>query len=250
MVLVYVPAGDFLMGSTQDEADAARKKCGSNCEKKWFDAEVPQHKVYLDAFWIDQTEVTNAMYAQCVADGECEPPQKTRSHTRPSYYDDNLYADYPVIYVDWNQAGGYCKWASGRLPTEAEWEKAARGTDGRTYPWGEKDPDCNLANYKGKNNGKDFCVGDTQAMGSYPQGASIYGTLDMAGNVWEWVADRYSDNYYASSPSENPQGPADGLVRVLRGGSWNYDTRFLPLAKREGGYPGIRLNYLGFRCAR
>jgi formylglycine-generating enzyme required for sulfatase activity len=232
MVMVYVPAGKFLMGSEDG-----------------YDNEKPQHTVYLDAFWIDQTEVTNAMYAQCVADGKCELPQKTKSYTRSNYYDGLQYADYPVINVDWSQANAYCGWAGRRLPTEAEWEKAARGTDGRIYPWGEG-IDCSLANYQGKNSENDFCIGDTQAVGSYPQGASEYGALDMAGNVWEWVSDWYSETYYIGAPSENPQGPASGQSRVLRGGSWFFESWYLRLSDRGWFDPVGRDLYIGFRCAR
>jgi formylglycine-generating enzyme required for sulfatase activity len=242
MVMVYVLEGEFLMGSKDDDPDAKAD-------------EKPQHKVYLDAFWVYQTEVTNAMYAQCVADGACKPPQNMGSETRHSYYDDDQYADYPVTFVDWNKANAYCVWAGGRLPSEAEWEKAARGTDGRTYPWGEKEPDCNLANYKGKNNEKDYCVGNTQAVGSYPQGASVYGALDMAGNVAEWPADRYSSTYYNVSPSENPPGPDSGGHRVVRGGAWSQQVQvwrhFYPLrsASRLEISPVIRFSFgIGFRC--
>ena len=197
MVLVYVPEGEFLMGSTEADIDKVMAQC-SNCKRKYFNGELPQHKVYLDAYWIDQTEVTNAVYTQCVADGECEPPQDKLpggidyvatvdgvaidQNPRNSYNGNPTYADYPVIYVEWNQANAYCGWAGRRLPSEAEWEKAARGTDGRTYPWGEG-IDCDKANYNGKDGS---CMWDTRAVGSYPQGASVYGALDMVGNVSEW----------------------------------------------------------------
>jgi formylglycine-generating enzyme required for sulfatase activity len=226
MEMVEIPAGQFLMGSE-----------GRN------DNEKPRHTVYLDAFWIDQTEVTNGMYAECVAAGSCTPPRHTSSYTRRNYYDDNQYADYPVIYVDWNQANTYCQWAGGRLPTEAEWEKAARGTDGRTYPWGEQSPTCSLTNFGG-------CKGDTAAVGSYPQGASLYGVLDMAGNVWEWVADWYSETYYMGSPSENPQGPASGETRVVRPGSWRDNGRNVRSSARGRSVPGSAGSNIGFRCAR
>jgi serine/threonine protein kinase len=225
MVMVYVPAGEFLMGSENGASD-----------------EKPQHRVNLDAYWIDQTEVTNAMYAQCESAGACKPPHSTKSYTRSSYYGDNQYGDYPVIYVDWNQANAYCKWAGGRLPSEAEWEKAARGTDGRTYPWGEQTPACSLANYSG-------CEGDTTVVGSYPAGASVYGAIDMAGNVWEWVQDWYNGTYYNSSPSENPQGPASEQYRVQRGGSWFNISWFLRSSGR-GWYRPDNWYNLGFRCAR
>ena len=165
--------------------------------------ELPQYTVYLDAYWIDQTDVTNAMYAQCGAAGNCTGPHDTSSHSRSNYYGSSQYADYPVINVDWNQTGVYCRWAGRRLLTEAEWEKAARGTDGRIYPWRNQAPDATLAN----NNDH---VGDTPKVGSYPAGASPNGALDLAGNVSEWVADWYGDTYYQSSPPINPAGPDSG----------------------------------------
>jgi eukaryotic-like serine/threonine-protein kinase len=226
MVMVYVPEGDFLMGSVAG--------VGS-------DDEQPQHTVYLDAFWIDRTEVTNAMYASCVAAGACSPPASTSSNHRSAYYGNGEYDHYPVIYVSWNNANAYCTWAGRQLPTEAEWEKAARGTDGRSYPWGEG-IDCGRANFHN-------CVGDTSEVGSYPSGASPYGAMDMAGNVWEWVADWYDSGYYGVSPSSNPAGPTDGLYRSQRGGSWVDDSDLLQASVRLWGNPGD-LNFdSGFRCA-
>ncbi|MBN2386387.1 MAG: SUMF1/EgtB/PvdO family nonheme iron enzyme [Anaerolineales bacterium] len=224
MEMVYVPAGEFTMGSD-----------------RYFD-EQPVHTVYLDATWIDRTEVTNGMYALCVAEGACTPPSWSSSHTRSSYYGNPAYADYPVIYVTWNDADTYCAWAGGRLPSEAEWEKAARGTDARIYPWGEPFPTAGLANYG-------FHVGDTERVGSYPAGASPYGALDMSGNVWEWVADRYDGTYYVRSPERNPQGPPDGSGRVLRGGSWGGDGGNLRAALRYGGDPASANLNIGFRCS-
>lgn len=224
MTMMYVPEGGFLMGSEGGDSD-----------------ESPVHTVYLDAYWIDQTEVTNAQYQQCVEDGACSLPDETGSYSRNNYYGNSAYADYPVIDVNWNQANDYCEWAGRRLPTEAEWEKAARGTDGRTYPWGEKSPSADLANYNGN-------VGDTTEVGSYPAGASPYGALDMAGNVLEWVADWYDEDYYASSPLENPQVPAGGDYRVIRGGSWWW-WEGLRTAYRTS-YDNADSNLrIGFRCA-
>ena len=226
MPMVYVPEGPFTMGSTSGQPD-----------------EQPVHTVTLSAFWIDQTEVTNAQYAQCVQAGACQPPQNKSSSTRPSYYDNASFGEYPVIYVDWNQANSYCTWAGGRLPAEAEWEKAARGTDNRTYPWGDA-IDMSYANYYNSN------VGDTSQVGSYKSGKSIYGAYDMAGNVWEWVADWYDENYYKNSPSSNPQGPDSGSYRVLRGGSWDNIENLLRVSFRGGSAPGGRFDVIGFRCAR
>jgi len=230
MVLVYVPAGEFQMGSADSDTEAS-----SN--------EKPQHAVYLDAFWIDSTEVTNGMYALCVTASACQPPVYTSSYTRASYYGDSQYDAYPVIYVSWNDAAAYCEWAGRRLPTEAEWEKAARGTDGRLYPWGSASPDANLLNFNDN-------VGDTTAVGSYPSGASPYGALDMAGNVWEWVADWYSETYYASSPFKNPSGSESGSYRVLRGGSWGDSQWIVRSALRLRITPVYRDFSVGFRCVR
>lgn len=235
MPLVYIPAGKFLMGAAADDKDA-------NLDEK------PQHEVSLDAFWIDRTEVTNGMYAVCVAEGVCHKPADTNSSTRTSYYDHPDYADYPVIDVDWFMARNYCRWAGRRLPTEAEWEKAARGTDGRAYPWGIQDPGCDLLNYGGIKG----CVGDTSKVGSYPAGTSPYGALDMAGNVWEWVEDWYTDTYYSQSPGSNPQGPSSGtdeLLRVLRGGAWGSSEGFVHSADRLTGRSDSRGSTIGFRCA-
>jgi len=223
MTMVYVPAGEFEMGSEDGDPD-----------------ESPIHTVYLDAFWIDQTEVTNGQYEKCVSTGACTKPSSTSSYTRNAYYDDLQYVDYPVIYVDWYQAQAYCQWSGGRLPTEAEWEKAARGTDGRIYPWGNNlDPEI----YYDPN------TGDTTQVGSFSSGASPYSVLDMVGNVWEWVADWYGT--YPSGKVNNPMGPESGDARVLRGGSYSDTTvRTLRSTYRLTAYPDYKSAVLGFRCAQ
>ncbi|MEW6405551.1 MAG: SUMF1/EgtB/PvdO family nonheme iron enzyme [Chloroflexota bacterium] len=196
----------------------------------------------LDAFWIDQTEVTNEMYALCVADGACDPPDNTNSYSRENYFDAEEFADYPVVYVSWYDAQDYCTWAGRRLPTEAEWEKAARGENGQFYPWGDEDPSSSLLNY-------DSNGGDTTPAGAYPDGASPYGALDMAGNVWEWVFSLYQPYPYDAGDGREDL-EASGL-RVLRGGSWvNYGYGFVRAAYRYGSDPGVSVSGIGFRCAR
>jgi formylglycine-generating enzyme required for sulfatase activity len=224
MVMLYVPAGDFLMGSTRAEA--------------MQDDETPQHHVYLDTFWIDRTEVTAAQYQRCVDAGKCAAPD----------CDIQPQGDLPIACVSWDNAASYCAWAGRRLPTEAEWEKAARGTDGREYPWGNEEPDCDRLNYSG-------CVGRTTPVGSYPSGTSVYGAVDMAGNVEEWVADWYDQTYYATSPERNPTGAAtSNWGRVVRGGSWWHDSSLEVRAATRApgmlGISGLYQDFRGFRCAR
>ncbi|MGD0004170.1 MAG: SUMF1/EgtB/PvdO family nonheme iron enzyme [Anaerolineaceae bacterium] len=247
MRLVYVPEGNFQMGLTGYQAEIVVEQCLplmgriSDCENEVKNAK-PAHMVWLDAFWIDQTDVTNAQYAKCVSAGGCQPPRNNQSSTHASYYGNADFDDYPVIYVDWSQADSYCTWAGRRLPTEAEWEKAARGTDGRIYPWG-KWIDQKKANYG-------YILGDTTRAGSYPDGASPYGALDMAGNVGQWVADWYDESYYQSQTTwANPGGPYSGTVRVIRGGSWINLGFDVSSSVRLTGDPGDAEMSFGFRCA-
>ena len=244
MLIVYVPAGEFQMGS------ASTDPMSENHEK-------PPHTVYLDAFWIDRAEVTNAMYARCVQAGACRAPNPLNSYTRSGYYAEQAYADYPVMNVAWEDARQYCAWAGRRLPTEAEWEKAARGADGWIYPWGNEPPAGNLVNICDRqcpfsviDDSLDDGYGDTAPVGSYPDGASPYGVLDMAGNLWEWVQDYYAADYYARSPGANPPGPGSGEYRVLRGGSWYNHAGIVRAANRGWNPAGKRNNFIGFRCSR
>jgi formylglycine-generating enzyme required for sulfatase activity len=218
MTLLYVPEGEFTMGS--DSSHQSEEK--------------PQLQVYLDSFWIDQTEVTNAMFKKCVDVGECTSPRDT------NHFSNSSYANHPVIYVNWKQANAYCSWVDRRLPTETEWEKAARGTDGRTYPWGEG-IDCDKANYYG-------CKIDTTPVGIYKSEKSPYGAYDMAGNVWEWVSSLYQPYpYVVTDGREDMSSSGD---RVLRGGSWiNVDDN-VRSAYRNRSNPLFSFNFFGFRCAR
>jgi len=230
MEMVYIPAGVFKMGASDSDSEARGD-------------EKPQNWVYLDEFWIDLTEVTNAMYARCVAVDICNPPAQSKSKTRIGYFTDNRYADYPVIYVSWFEATNYCAWAGRRLPGEAEWEKAARGIYGGLYPWGDTPPNSSLLNFNNQ-------IGDTTPVGSYPLGASPYGVLDMAGNVREWLSDRYGDHYYAIMPVANPTGPANGDFNILRGGSWFSPASAVRAASRLWNYPDLVYDSSGFRCAK
>ena len=219
MKLIYIPDGSFKMGSDDHSAD-----------------ESPVHEVFLSAFLIDQTEVTNAMYAMCVQAGSCTELSGN------VHYLDSKYADHPVTSISWNAASNYCSWADRRLPTEAEWEKAARSESFFTYPWGNIPPDESLLNYN-------YLVRDTTEVGIYPSGASPYGALDMAGNVWEWVNDWYGYGYYSDSPPSNPPGPDSGTNRVIRGGGWQDANSGVRTAKRGQYLPTDTGNTIGFRCA-
>ena len=227
--MVLVPAGAFLMGSPAGE--------GSDDER-------PQHRVSLDAFEIDRYEVTVAEYQGCVDAGTCSAPGTDTSCN----WGVGGRERHPVNCIDWSQAKAHCEWAGKRLPTEAEWEKAARGTDGRKYPWGNQAASCQRAvMYDG---GTGCGRNSTWPVGSKPAGASPYGAHDMAGNVWEWVADWYGKDYYASSPAENPSGPESVGARVVRGGAWSDFPDDLRAANRLRSTPTGRNNYIGVRCAR
>jgi formylglycine-generating enzyme required for sulfatase activity len=240
MTLLLVPAGEFRMGSEIGLTD-----------------EQPVHTVFLDAYWIDRSEVTNAMYRLCVQSGSCNQPSST------SYFADLSYSDHPVAFVSWGDATAYCSWADRRLPTEAEWEKAATWDTAaevsRIYPWGD-DFDCSRGNFDDEIQsdsfvvpGGPYCDGHERSspVGSFPSGVSPYGVQDMAGNVWDWVADGFfeTENYYAISPASNPSGPEGSAYRVLRGSSWNLNYGYARSAYRL--WFGIYDSYdgMGFRCA-
>jgi len=226
--MVLVPAGSFWMGCAPHD---------TTCSKD----EKPRHRVTLDAFYIDKTETTVSAYRKCVSAGSC-----TAADTgKYCNWNKSGRDSHPINCVDWDQAAAYCSWAKKRLPTEAEWEKAARGTDGRLYPWGNSSPSGKACWDRWKSK-----LG-TCRVGSFGSGASAYGALDMAGNVWEWTSDWYDKGYYAKLPGRNPTGPSGGSDRVSRGGSWYYGSaNYLRASYRSGVGPGSRLSNLGFRCAR
>ena len=221
MVMVYVPKGVFTMGSILGDQD-----------------EQPVHYVDVDAFWIDQTEITKTMYAKF--DSSMSPGPG------------------PAQHVTWEQAAAYCAWAGGRLPTEAEWEKAARGPERRVFPWGGQSPTGDLANFADASSNLDWAdltVDDgyrtIAPVGSFPAGTSSYGALDMAGNVSEWVSDWYAETYaIAADPIKNPQGPEEGDFRVLRGGSYYSNSFGIRSADRSWYIPDGSTDYIGFRCVK
>jgi formylglycine-generating enzyme required for sulfatase activity len=231
MEMVYVPSGEFQMGSNDGNSD-----------------ERPVHTVALSGFWMDKTEVTNAQHGKCVAAGACDAS---------GYADDAGFGDAtrPVVGVNWSDARDYCDWAGVRLPAEAEWEYAARGPEGPIYPWGNEfdgtklnfcDQNCE---YKQADESADDGYAKAAPVGSYPDGASWIGALDMAGNVWEWVADWYDEDFYERSSQLNPSGPESGSSRVLRGGSWFYSPLYVRGSFRLDWFPVFRSDHSGFRCA-
>lgn len=235
--MVHVPVGQFAMGSDQGDVD-----------------ERPQRVVYLDGFEIDKCEVTNVQYSRFLEAVGREGPRRWPGryvhlsfHHPPDWLGSRYppgEAMYPATGVRWEEAAQYCAWVGERLPTEAEWEKAARGTDGRSYPWGALwDPS--------RANSVDQGLRYTRPVGSYTSGASPYGALDMAGNVWEWVWDLYDRRYYGYAPDRNPMGPASGTgERILRGGAWDSSPDQARTSYRNATHffgPNFRV---GFRCAR
>ena len=217
-ILSFVPAGEFTMGS------------GS--------AEAPKKTVFLGDYWIFQTKVTNSMYAFCVAVGACAAPAQELG---TPLYDNSIYANYPVVGVSWDMAANYCSWVGDGLPSEAQWEKAARGASGGQFPWGNANPDCNQGNFAG-------CVDTLTDVTKYAEGASPYGLLDMAGNAFEWVNDYYSENYYNSAPFENPTGPSSGEFRVVRGSGFETEFDQVTSAIRRPAGNAYHNRDLGFRC--
>ena len=246
MIQIYIPAGEFIMGSDDIEA---QNIVGNGRAYP----EIPVHTVYVDGYWVDKFEVTNEQYALCVAAGACEPPYLAKSETRPSYYDNPEYANYPVIYVNWYMSKTYCEWAGRRLLTEAEWEKAARGADGRKYTWGNEKPTGELANFCDTNcprtianHNFDDGYADTAPAGSYPAGASPYGVMDMAGNVWEWTSTIIQD--YPYDADDGREDPAKYAERVWRGGPWSNGYWWIRATVRYRSIPSYWYVNLGFRC--
>ncbi|MFZ5903232.1 MAG: bifunctional serine/threonine-protein kinase/formylglycine-generating enzyme family protein [Chloroflexota bacterium] len=247
MTMILIPAGEFAMG-------------GGNADSQAKPDEFPQHDVFLNQYWIDSTEVTAKMYMACVNAGVCNLDAFNERTTVDmlefsDYYTNPEYENYPAVEVTWENAARYCEWAGKRLPTEAEWEKAAHGVESRLYPWGNQwlenalnfcDLNCLLEWHDGSANDK---YKYRAPVGSFPSGASFYGLYDMAGNVWEWVADWYSESYYARSPSENPTGPLSGSDRVIRGGGWDSPAPSTRASKRFHKPPVFYSGSLGFRCA-
>jgi formylglycine-generating enzyme required for sulfatase activity len=234
--VVYVPPGEFEMGAEPAHSFEICIQYRDGCDLTDFADEEPVHVVTLDGYWIYQNEVTNSNYRQCVEAGGCSFPAFT------NFYNHTDYPDHPVVYVSWDASAVYCEWAGGRLPTEAEWEKAARGFDGRMFPWGEEEVACSHANLSG-------CSAEmTAPVGRSPMGASPYGALDMAGNVSEWVFDWYAPDYYSVSAEHNPIGPETGEMKVIRGGSWKNPGVGLRSTNRSANFPEVFSTGIGFRC--
>jgi formylglycine-generating enzyme required for sulfatase activity len=221
MVQIHIAAGEFVMGSNNGPGAV----------------QYPAHKVYLDSYWIDQVEVTNSMFAPCQKSGNCTPPAQYNN-----YYGKSQYDDYPVVYITWFDAAAFCGWEGGRLPTEAEWEKAARGVNQLRYPWGSAPPDKSLLNFNSE-------YKDLRPAYDFLAGASPYGLLNMAGNAREWVSDWFDPNYYLVSPYKNPQGPLTGESKSLRGGGDFDKANEVQTFYRDNHFPTSAGENRGFRCA-
>lgn len=226
--MIMIPGGQFLRGCNQAQEDCSQRT-----------NETPLASINISTFYMDTTEVTQLAYKQCMDAGQCSAPDSAGG------FDPTNKATYPVGGVDWSQAVAYCTWKGKRLPTEAEWQKASRGTDGRTYPWGNIAPSCTLAHYL------DCPLGNTQAIAvGSKAGDSPNGLKDMAGNIIEWTNDWYSNSYYQTSPTSDPQGPTSGMYKVLGGGGFGYGTAYLRSANRYFATPATKLAQFGFRCAK
>jgi formylglycine-generating enzyme required for sulfatase activity len=240
--MIFVPGAIFSMGSDEGERD-----------------EEPAHLVSMDAFYIDETEVTNGQYQLCVEAGNCRPPSRANPTTHPAYYGDPAFADYPVLFVNWYQANSFCEWRGARLPSEAEWEMAASYDPNQdvklTFPWGDAFDGTKLnycdINCPSANRDTEYDDGhkDTAPVGSYPDGRSPLGLYDMNGNVMEWVDDWYDSRFYETSTDTNPRGPTEGQFKSLRGGSWLSPRDQISVVARGSFDPLVIQANLGFRCA-
>ncbi|MEK6633292.1 MAG: SUMF1/EgtB/PvdO family nonheme iron enzyme [Nitrospirota bacterium] len=233
--MVLIPEGPFPMGVPHGDRDGGRD-------------EYPRHDVFVNNFYIDKFELTNSRYLEFVKATNHRIPQNPKNATRNLWQGDTItesLADRPVVNVDWADAQAYCQWAGKRLPTEAEWEKAAKGTADRRFPWGNVEPTNKHLNFNQQ------WIGEKTLMpvGSYELGKSPFGVYDMAGNVWEWVNDWYDAKYYEKSPAKNPTGPETGTKRVLRGSGWQNETPTVRIFTRVDSDPTIRNESTGFRCA-
>lgn len=252
--MVYVPGGEFPMGSTPDEVSLALALCSEQytfCNDWFYAREMPTHLVKESGFYLDRVEVTNGRYHLCVEFGACAG--LTDCGQGEADYQDRATEDHPVVCVNWGEATAFCEWAGGRLPTEAEWEYAAAGPDGLTYPWGDEFG-AGITNYCDagcQESHADPAYADgyerTAPAGSSPDDVSWVGALDLGGNVSEWVMDWLGE--YTPDPVSDPVGPVEGVQRVIRGGSWKSPAVYTRTPLRAAAEPHTRLDFLGFRCA-